>query len=719
MALSRRSSGRSQNAIWPGFVDAMTGLLLVLMFVLTIFMVIQFVLRETITGQASRLDELAAEISTLASALGLEQDRSESLTTNLADVTDRSNVQSNLISLLTQQRDDTEVALVAAQNQITGFEAQVAGLLADRSDARATIADLEGVQTQLLTDQEALKLALAQARTEIDAGTEAARLAAARRNALEALIADLETGRDTNTTRISELEATRLVDAAAAQALRARLENADAELTAMSLTLEEKRREAENTLTLLAAANAANANLDMKLAAALLAQQNAENGMTRALSEGEDLDVRLLAALGLQQTTAAELAEARAQLDTSVANSQDLTVRLAAALADGDQSEAALDAARIALTEALQSGQQTEAEIQEQLAAALLAKQALEIEMTAIVQSGVADDAARLSLEDRLAAALLANDTLRARVSSLAEGASETAIDRVALQARLAEALAAMAATQAASQVQMTVQEQQAALLAIANTALSTEKALSAEGQRQVAALNAQVAELRKQVGTLQTLLNLADEADADTQTQIQSLGTQLNTALARVAAEERRRLALETAERQRLEQEAARLTAEAQNLERFKSDFFGQLRDVLEGQDRVRIEGDRFVFSSEVLFEPGRATLSDLGRGEIANVAGILRGIADDIPAGIDWVIRVDGHTDNVPLSGAGQYANNWELSQARALSVVLYMVNFLGIAPDRLAANGFGQYQPLNPADTPDARAQNRRIELKLTER
>ena len=719
MALSRRSSGRSQNAIWPGFVDAMTGLLLVLMFVLTIFMVIQFVLRETITGQASRLDELATEISTLASALGLEQDRSASLTTNLADVTDTSNAQSNLISLLTQQRDDTEVALVVAQNQITGFEAQVAGLLSDRSDARATIANLEGAQTQLLTDQEALNLALAQARTEIDAGTEAARLAAARRNALEALIADLETGRDTNTTLISELEATKLVDAAAAGALRARLENADAELTAMSLSLEEKRREAENTLTLLAAANAAGANLDMKLAAALLAQQNAEIGMTRALSEGEDLDARLLVALGLQQTTAAELAEARAQLNTSFANSQDLTVRLAAALADGDQSEAALDAARIALTEALQSGQQTEAEIQEQLATALLAKQALEIEMTAIVQSGVADDAARLSLEDRLAVAFLANETLEARVSSLAEGASETAIDRASLQARLAEALAAMAATQAASQVQMTEQEQQAALLAIANTALSTEKALSAEGQRQVAALNAQVAELRKQVGTLQTLLNLADEADTDTQVQIQSLGTQLNTALARVAAEERRRLALETAERQRLEQEAARLTAEAQNLERFKSDFFGQLRDVLEGQDRVRIEGDRFVFSSEVLFEPGRATLSDLGRGEIANVAGILRGIAADIPAGIDWVIRVDGHTDNVPLSGAGQYANNWELSQARALSVVLYMVNFLGIAPGRLAANGFGQYQPLNPADTPDARAQNRRIELKLTER
>lgn len=715
MALSRRSSGRFQNAIWPGFVDAMTGLLLVLMFVLTIFMVIQFVLRETITGQASRLDELAAEISTLASALGLEQDRTVSLTTDLAVATETSDTQANLIAQLTTQRDNTEAALVAAQNQITGFEAQVAGLLAERADARASIADLETVQTQLVSDQEALNLALAQARSEIDAGTEVARLAAARREALEALIAGLETDRDTNAARISDLEATKLVDAAAAEALRARLANADAELTAMSLALEEKRRDAENTLTLLAAANAASADLDMKLAAALLAQQNAENEMTRALSDGEDLDARLLAALGLQQNTAAELAEARTQLDIAATNSEDLTLRLAAAFADGDQSETALAAAQAALAEAMQTSRQTEAEVQEQLAAALLAKQALEVEMTAISAEGVADAAVRQSLEERLSAALLATETLQARVTSLADGATETATERASLEARLAQALASMAV----SREQLSAQDQQAALLTAANVALSQEKALSAEGQRQVAALNAQVAELRNQVGTLQSLLNVADDADTDSQVQIQALGTQLNTALARVAAEERRRLALEQAERQRLEEETLRLAAEAQNLERFKSDFFGQLRDVLEGQDRVRIEGDRFVFSSEVLFEPGRATLSNLGRGEIANIAGILRGIADDIPTGIDWVIRVDGHTDDVPLSGAGQYANNWELSQARALSVVLYMVDFLDIPPNRVAANGFGQFQPLNSADTPEARAQNRRIELKLTER
>ncbi|MDG1864199.1 MAG: peptidoglycan -binding protein [Yoonia sp.] len=704
MALGRRNA-RMHSAIWPGFVDAMTGLLLVLMFVLTIFMVIQFVLRETITGQATELDELAAEISSLAAALGLQEDSNATLAQNLASASEAAVEQRALIDILTQERDATAAALTAAQNKITGFEAQVAGLLAQRREATAQIAALQADQTRLMSEQEALNLALAQARTEIDAGLEQARLAAARREALEALVAQGET-------RISDLEAAQLVDAAAADALRNRLENADAELTAMTLTLEEKRREAENTLTLLAAANAASADLDMKLAAALLAQQNAENDLTRALNEGSDLDARLLAALGLQETTSAELAEARAQIAVAQANTEDLTVRLAAALAEGAQGADSLAATQEALEKVMAQSALTEQELQAQLASALLAKQALEAEMTAVQASGTGAEDARKSLEDRLAAALLANETLQARVTSLADGQGETATQRADLQARLAAALAEMETAKAGQTAQMTAAEEQAALLAAANIALSDEQALSAESQRQVALLNEQVAELRNQVGTLQTLLNLAEDADVEANVQIQSLGSQLNTALARVAAEERRRLALEQAER-------ARLEAETKNLERFKSDFFGQLRDVVEGQDRVRIEGDRFVFSSEVLFEPGSATLSELGRGEIANVAEILRNIAQDIPAGIDWVIRVDGHTDNVPLLGTGQFANNWELSQARALSVVLYMVDFLGIPPERLAANGFGEFQPINPADTPEARAQNRRIELKLTER
>ena len=653
MALSRRTGSRFQASIWPGFVDAMTGLLLVLMFVLTIFMVIQFALRETITGQESRLSQLTAEVASLAQALGLEQDRSTqlaatvgSLTTSLAATSDEAERQATLVASLTQERDAQTLVLVEAQNRITGFEAQVAGLLAQRSDLRATVAGLEGTRDELLSEQEALNLALATARDEIDAGAQAARLAAARREALEALMADLRAEATSDMTRISELEAAQLVDAAAAQALRDRLANADAELTVMTLALEEQRRAAEETLTLLAAAQSAGDNLDLRLAAALLAQS-----------------------------------EAQAELVAETEIKADLNVRLLAALAGQDSSQSALAAAQAALAAAIAEG-----------------------------EVGQAD------LQDRLAEALLAGDDLQAQIAALHESVSA---DRASLEERLAEALAAVTAAEAATGAQMTQAERQAALLATANQALAEQEALSAQSQREAALLNEQVRALRDQIGTLQTLLNLAEDEDVATQVQIESLGAQLNTALARVAAEERRALALERAERERLEAEAVRLIAEAQDLERYRSDFFGKLRDVLDGQDGVRIEGDRFVFSSEVLFEPGRASLSDEGRAEIAKVAGILRAISDDIPAGIDWVIRVDGHTDNVPLSGLGEFANNWELSQARALSVVLYMADFLDIPPERLAANGFGQYQPVDPADTDEARAQNRRIELKLTER
>jgi chemotaxis protein MotB len=567
MALSRRSSNRFQNAIWPGFVDAMTGLLLVLMFVLTIFMVIQFVLRQQITGQENELNVLSSEVAALTRTLGLEQNRSAALSSDLKAANAEATLQVGRIAALIAEREAQNQALAEAQSNISQFEAQVAGLFAERNQALDNIAGLEAEQAQLLSQQDALNLALVQTRSEIDEGVEAARLAAARREALEALVADLETENAEKTESISALEAEALTDLAAAKALRERLANADTELTAMTLNLERQRLEAEQTLTLLAAARAAQEELDS----------------LRGSLAGEN------------EALAFELAQVRA---------------------------------RLALLEDSKNLQATEA-------------------------------------------------------------------------------------------------QRQAELLAIANDQLGQEEALSAESLRQVALLNEQITQLRTQVGNLQSLLNLAEEADIEAQVQIETLGSQLNTALARIVSEERQRRALEEAERirleaekARLEEEAERLTAEAEDLARFKSDFFGELRQVLEGQDSIRIEGDRFIFASEVLFEPNSATLAPAGEAEIANIADILRGIADDIPAGIDWVIRVDGHTDNIPITG-GRFADNWELSQARALSVVRFMSEDLDIDPRRLAANGFGEFQPINPLDTPEARAQNRRIELKLTEK
>lgn len=288
--------------------------------------------------------------------------------------------------------------------------------------------------------------------------------------------------------------------------------------------------------------------------------------------------------------------------------------------------------------------------------------------------------------------------------------------ETLTLLAAAETAKAQLAQEKAAS---LTEAERQKALLAVADQTLGREKAQSAEGARKLALLNEQVAALRQQLGSLQELLDASAARDAAANVQVEALGSQLNSALARVAAEEKRRATLEEAERKRLAAEAAAAKDEVQQLAKYRSEFFGRLSEVLAGRDGVRVVGDRFVFSSEVLFEPGAADLSPEGKSQIAGVVAILQEVAAAIPPELNWIIRVDGHTDNLPLSGQGVFADNWELSQARALSVVRYMQTDLAFPPDRLAATGFGEYQPVAPDDTPEARAQNRRIELKLTER
>ncbi len=708
MALTRRTGARFQASIWPGFVDAMTGLLLVLMFLLTIFMVVQFVLRETISGQESELDALSAEVTALADALGLEERQNSQLQARMGALSatlnqaedDLSRAQAQLteqasvIASLTTQRDRQASALDEARTRITAFEAQVATLLADQDRARQDIAELTAERTDLLSRQDALNLALAQTRDEIDAQTEAARLAAARREALEAMVADLRRTGERDAEQISALqdqlteqETARLAEAAAAQALRDRLQNADAELTALTLSLEAQRKEAEDTLTLLAAAEAARATIDGKLTEALARIAAAQTEAGRR----DELVDRLTNALNQMELTQAE-------------------------------TDRTLTALRAELEQTRGQGDAEQARLRDRLAEAEADRDRLQTELAAARQAADTGAEDRAAVEARLLTALEALE--RAQVA---------ASDRDVLQSRLAAALAAQARAEGAAEDRQSLADQRAALLEQARQTLAEEKQISTEAQRQTALLNQQVAALRTQLGSLQALLDDFEERDAAAKVQLQNLGSDLNAALARAASEERKRRLLEEAERKRLAKEAAELaaraaalteqkeelTAQAQDLERYRSEFFGRLRDLLGRQEGVRIEGDRFVFSSEVLFAPGQADLSIEGEAEIAKVARILRSIAGEIPPEIDWVIRVDGHTDDVPLISSGRYRDNWELSQGRALSVVRYMVEFLGIPPDRLSANGFGQYQPVDRADTPQARAQNRRIELKLTEK
>ncbi len=219
---------------------------------------------------------------------------------------------------------------------------------------------------------------------------------------------------------------------------------------------------------------------------------------------------------------------------------------------------------------------------------------------------------------------------------------------------------------------------------------LDSQRQISQEALSQVELLNQQIAALRKQIGALETALDASESRDRESNTKIADLGRRLNVALAQ----------------------------RVQELNRYRSDFFGRLREILSDRENIRIVGDRFVFQSEVLFPVGSDEINEAGRAEMTKLAQALIELAKEIPPEINWVLRVDGHTDNRPLSGAGRYRDNWELSSARATSVVKFLIAN-GVPANRLVAAGFGEYQPLDPADTEEARNRNRRIELKLTER
>ncbi len=222
-----------------------------------------------------------------------------------------------------------------------------------------------------------------------------------------------------------------------------------------------------------------------------------------------------------------------------------------------------------------------------------------------------------------------------------------------------------------------------------AQEALDAERQISARAAAQVDILNQQLSALRRQIAALEEALNASEQRDRESQVQIADLGSRLNLALAQ----------------------------KVQELARYRSDFFGRLRQILGTRPGVRVVGDRFVFESEVLFDVGQANLNPAGRGELDKLAAAVSDLEREIPPEIPWILRVDGHTDKSPIRG-GRFQSNWELSSFRAISVVQYLIT-RGVSADRLAATGFGEFQPLDKGDSEEALKRNRRIELKLTDR
>jgi chemotaxis protein MotB len=219
--------------------------------------------------------------------------------------------------------------------------------------------------------------------------------------------------------------------------------------------------------------------------------------------------------------------------------------------------------------------------------------------------------------------------------------------------------------------------------------ALETEKQATARAIAQIELLNQQIAAMRRQLAAVEEALSASEARDKESQTRIADLGSRLNVALAQ----------------------------RVQELARYRSDFFGRLRQILGERPDIRIVGDRFVLQSEVLFERGQAVLRPEATGEIDRIATAILDLAWQIPPDIPWVLRVDGHTDARPIASA-QFPSNWALSASRAIAVVQYLAQ-KGVPPQHLLAAGFAEFQPLDLGQTEEAFARNRRIELKLTER
>jgi chemotaxis protein MotB len=218
---------------------------------------------------------------------------------------------------------------------------------------------------------------------------------------------------------------------------------------------------------------------------------------------------------------------------------------------------------------------------------------------------------------------------------------------------------------------------------------LDQQKKITNEALAKVEILNQQLAALRTQLAALQEALDASEAKDRESQVKIADLGQRLNVALAK----------------------------KVQELARYRSDFFGKLREVLGARPEFQVVGDRFVFAADVLFDSGSADLKPEATPQLDKLADALKELETQIPSDIPWVLRVDGHTDIKPITNAA-FASNWELSAARAITVVRYLID-QGVPPNRLVAAGFGEFQPLDPGDTEEALARNRRIELKLTER
>ena len=638
MALLRRSGSRFTTNIWPGFVDAMTALLLVLMFVLSIFMVIQSVFREKITGQETELSKLENEVLSLISDLNLQKQEYDNLNAKNLAINKSLKEQIELNERKSLEIKNTLQNLDLANIKISDFEIRVASLIARRTELISEIEQKDNRIKKEVSRLEASRLALASARNEIDEKKELARLAAAKREALELYIEDLTKNLNALSDNKNELEA---------------------KLNKGNIALALAYDNLEQTQTKLTSLSDLNTIL-----------QSTISDLKKNLLDEEKEKEIFIKDLNQKNTI---LSEKEKELITSKILINKFKEDLKSKDMKLTETEKNLLIEKIALKNLREKLNESRAEL-ELTTLSLEEERKRAIENLKLISSS---EKAMFLLEENNLKLSNENNEIKSELIDLSE------------------------------------------LLEVREVSLNNLRSqlLNSENQNKISLdkvkkLNQETLSLAAQLNDLKNLLTEYEIKDKETVAQVENLGSQLNSALTQVLVEQKKNAALEAERIKKLEEEA-------NELQNYRSEFFGNLRKILGKNKGIEIVGDRFVFPSEILFDVGSDELQSKGLIELSQMAKVIRKIVIEIPKEIDWILRVDGHTDKTKFLNGGKFKDNWELSQARALSVVKYFILDENLPAKRFAATGFGEFQPIDSGESEIALARNRRIEIKLTER
>ena len=638
MALLRRSGSRFTTNIWPGFVDAMTALLLVLMFVLSIFMIIQSVFREKISGQETELSRLENEVMNLIADLSLQKEEYKNLNAMNLAINKSLEEQKVLNESKSLELNSALKNLDLANIKISDFEIRVASLIARRTQLISEITQKDNRIKEEVSRLEASRLALASARQEIDEKVELARLAAAKREALELYIEDLKKNLNSISKSKNELE---FKLSRSQIALGLAYENLDETKSFLS-SQKELNIILESTI----------ADLKKEVIKNFEEKENFQKNITQKEKIISEKEKELILSNILIKRLQEDLKINKGKLSETEKNVLIEKLALKNLRKKLKESREELEFATLSLEEERKRA----------------------IDNLKIIASS---EKAMAMLEKKNLNLFNENNEIREKIIDLSDLLRLREISLQNLRSQL----------------------------------------LKSENQKQISLdkikyLNQETLSLASQLNDLKVLLNQFEIRDKETNAQVENLGSKLNSALAQVVIEQKKNAVLEAERIKKLEDET-------NELKNYRSEFFGNLRQILGNNKGIEIVGDRFVFPSEILFDLGSDELQEKGLFELSQMAKVIRKIVAKIPKEIDWILRVDGHTDKTKFLNGAKFTDNWELSQARALSVVKYFISEELLPAERFAATGFGEFQPIDKGENEKALARNRRIEIKLTER